>query len=558
MKQLGRMPIPWRLRAQLILSSVAINSLMLVLPIATLQIYDRVLTHPESGTLLMLALGVCGAVLLETALRLARARVTSGIAQAYEQRHSERLMAHVLAAWVRSAQQRHSGEYVQALGAIGRMREYAMQRLIALSVDVPYLLLFLCLLGVVGGILVVVPLLAVTLFTTLVLYWGVQSRHAIHARNLADERRYGFILEALGGIHVIKSMGLEPRFSGRFRSLQLESGRHTLMIAWLNHMLANGGAMFSQAMVVLVVACGAPLVLQGKLTMGELIACVLLSGRLVQPLQHALVCWMGYQEYEQARAQIGRITSLPLQEFYAAHELHHYVGRVVVERLSFHYSEEEPSVLEHVSFTLEPGEAVLLAGDVNSGRSTLIKLLAGLLEPTQGRVWVDGANPARLLPQQLARHIACLTPEPVLLRGTILQNITGYDPALNERAQEIARLIGLDQLIAQLPGGYETLLDGGQEEMIPPGFRQRVAIARALLHKPKLILFDQADRSLDREGYHQLFRLLARVKGRATLLLVSDDQNLARLCDRTLRLRAGRLMPVLSGPPRLQLVTKRG
>lgn len=555
-----RMQLSWPIRAQLVLSSMAINTLMLVLPIATLQIYDRVLTNPESGTLPMLALGVTVAIFLETLLRLTRSRLTSGLAQAYEQQCSEQLVARVLASWVSSAKQRHSGEYVQALGAVGRIKEYALQRLITLSVDVPYIVLFLCLLGVIGGVLVVVPLMAVLLFSALVLYWGIELRRAIHARNRADETRYGFMLEALGGVHVIKSFGLEPRFMQRFRALQLHAGRSGFVIAWLNHSLAAGGAMFSQIIVVLVVATGAPLVMHGTLSMGELIACVLLSGRLIQPLQHALVCWMGYQEYEQAHAQIDKITHVPLQPLTEQTLETERTGNVRIDKVSFCYGQDEPWVLHDASLTLYPGEAVALGGENSSGRTTLMKLLAGILEPTHGRVRVDGREPATMLPHLLAQHVAYLAPEPVLLRGTIVQNLTCFNPAMAERAHEIARLIGLDQLVSQLPAGYDTMLDGAQEEIIPPGFRQRTAMVRALLHKPKLILFDQADRSLDREGYHQLFRLLARLKGKATMLLVSDDQNLIRLCDRKLTLRNGALHAFTNehGAAHLQLVRKAG
>jgi ATP-binding cassette subfamily C protein LapB len=152
--------------------------------------------------------------------------------------------------------------------------------------------------------------------------------------------------------------------------------------------------------------------------------------------------------------------------------------------------------------------------------------------------------------------VAYLGAEPVLLRGTIMQNLTCFDNAMQARAHELAQFIGLDGLVAQLPHGYETMLEGGQSETIPPGVRQRVAMVCALLHKPRLILYDQADRSLDREGYHQLYRLFARLKGKATLLLVSDDQNMLRLCDRVLVMEDGVLAPRMGAPgaPHLRLV----
>jgi ATP-binding cassette subfamily C protein LapB len=547
--------LPWRLRMELIASSVAINTLMLAMPVATLQIYDRVLPRPGGGTLVMLAVGVAGAILLEMALRLARARVTNAIGRQYERRHSAQLVAHALGSWVLPARQCESGEYVQAMGAIARMKDYAVQRLIALSVDVPYVVLFLALLGVIGGPLALVPLVAMVAFALLVVHWGLRLRRAIAERNAADEQRYGFMLETLAGAHAIKALGLEPRFTHRFQHLQWQAGRSGLAIAWINHTMAAMAAIFSQMMVVAVVAVGAPLVIENQLSMGALIACVLLSGRLVQPLQHALVCWMGYQEFEQARQQVMRITALPLQPMREQEEAA-IRGRVVWSGLGFRYRPEMPMVVQGVQLEVQPGEAVGICGPAGAGRTTLLKLLAGLLDPTEGDVRVDSMNPAHWLPQQLVRHVAYLGAEPVLLRGTIMQNLTCFDNAMQARAHELAQFIGLDGLVAQLPHGYETMLEGGQSETIPPGVRQRVAMVCALLHKPRLILYDQADRSLDREGYHQLYRLFARLKGKATLLLVSDDQNMLRLCDRVLVMEDGVLAPRMGAPgaPHLRLV----
>lgn len=528
-------------QAALIGSSLAINTLMLALPIATLQIYDRVLTHPDSGTLPMLATGVVLAVLMEATLRLLRARVTGSAAHAYEKNASEQLMAHVLGSWVGPAQQRHHSEYLQAMSALGRMKEYALQRLIAISVDIPYMLLFLTVLALIGGVLVVVPLIAVSLFGVLVLRWGMKLRSAIATRNAQDEIRYGFMLESMSGAHVMKSLGIEPRFIEKYQQLQQPVSRSGFTIAMLNHTLANGAAMFSQIMVVLVVACGAPLVMHGTISMGGLIACVLLSGRLIQPLQHALSCWMSYQEFETAQQQSARLQALPLQPMKMGADYNEHDGHVAIENISYSYEQDITPVLEQVTLYVQSNEILGISGEAGSGRTTLLKLVAGLMPPDTGSVRISGLDPVQLMPSALSQHVAYLTSDAVLFRGTLLQNLSGFDPEMQSRAIELSKLIGLDALIAQLPAGYDTRLEGSPADVIPPGLRQRVALVRALRHKPKLILYDQADRSLDRDGYHQLFSLLARLKGKATMLLVTDDKNLLRLADRRIMLHGANL-----------------
>lgn len=538
--------LSYRTRVALIASSFAINSLMLALPIATLQIYDRVLTNPDSGTLPMLAMGVVAAVAMEAAMRLLRARVTGASAHAYENETSDHLVAHVLGSWVAPAQQRHHSEYLQALSALGRMKEYALQRLIAVSVDVPYMGLFLMVLALVGGWLVAVPLLAVSAFGALVACWGMRLRQAIATRNKQDEARYGFMLESMTGAHVMKSLGVEPRFIERYHALQQPVSQSGFRIALLNHAMANAAALFSQVMIVLVVACGAPLVMHGALSMGGLIACVLLSGRLLQPLQHMLACWMSYQEFETAQEQVKDIRALTLQpmENVVAQEQD---GRLEMRGVSYCYGPEVPPVLDQITLEVRANEVVGISGEAGSGRSTLLRIIAGLLPPQEGSVRISGLDPAKLLPNTLSRHVAYLTADATLLRGTVMQNLSGFEPSMHARAIELSKIIGLDSLISQLPGGYDTQLEGSPADVIPPGLRQRVALVRTLRYKPKLILYDQADRSLDREGYHQVFSLLARLKGRATMVLVTDDKNLLRIVDRRLMLRDGKLH-ALSAP----------
>lgn len=527
-------------RFALISSSLGINTLMLALPLATLQIYDRVLTHPGSGTLPMLAMGVLVAVIVEAIMRLLRARLTGAIAHAYERDTSDHLLAHVLGSWVGPAQQRHHSEYLQAMSALGRMREYALQRLIVVSVDIPYMLLFFTILALVGGVLVIVPLLAISAFCLLVVQWGLRLREAITTRNALDEARYTFMLESMAGSHVMKSLSMEPRFIERYQILQQPVSRTGFTIAMLNHTMANSAALFSQIMIVLVVACGAPLVMHGILSMGGLIACVLLSGRLLQPLQHALGCWMSYQEFETAKRQVENIHALPLQPM-AQDEAQPYDSYVAIEHVSFRYGPDVPPVLDDVTLHIQENEILGLSGSAGSGRSTLLRMIAGLVAPHEGTVRVQGIDPVRLMPDLLSHHIAYLTSEAVLFRGTVMQNLSGFDPEMSARVTELSKIIGLDVLLAQLPSGYETQLEGSAADAIPPGLRQRVALIRALRHKPKLILYDQADRSLDHDGYHQVFSLLARLKGKATMVLVTDDKNLLRIADRRVLLHNGKL-----------------
>lgn len=543
---------PSRVRLEMILSSLAINILVLSMPIMTLQVYDRVITHKGSGTMLMLTLGIIAAVAIDTALRLARAYVTDEGSAAFEYGRSEQLMRQTVGAWADEADRLSVGDYVQAMGAAARMKEYAAMRMIAMAVDGPFFLLFIGVITYIGGWLVMAPLLLMGGFGYAIWRTGQQLLSALGRTDTMDTARYSFVLEALTGIHTIKALGVESVFARRFRMMLGRSSGVAARVALLNQRLAAFGALFAQSVVIVVVVCGAPMVIGGSLSLGGLIACVLLSGRLIQPLQHALMLWVHHQEYRFALQRIGRMARLQQQH---CQPLPLEAPQGAVECVEVIYAKDvtAPMLLDHLNLSIKPGEAIAMRGKEGAGRGSFLKLLAGVMKPSHGSVRVDGIDPALLDGESLVRRVAYLPTESVLLRGTVMENLTGFNPEWEPRAREIAQLLGLDPLIVRLPQGYDTPLEGGHSEMIPPGFCQRIAIARALRAKPKLILFDRADRSLDRDGYQHVFDLLARVKGRATLVMVSDDENLIRLCDRVVTLEEGRLIPERTERPYLSL-----
>lgn len=209
---------------RLVASSFAINTLMLAMPIMTLQVYDRIMTHKYGGTLAMLSIGIVVAVAVETLLRAARSYLFAHASAAYEYRSMKDIMEKVANARLLPALRKGTGEYVQAIAALARMKDFAGERLVTFAVDVPYMVLFMALLTYIGGWLAVVPFTLALLFVGVAWFFGKRLQQAISARNASDERRYGAMLEALSGIHTIKAMGLEPRFCRDFEYLQTEAG----------------------------------------------------------------------------------------------------------------------------------------------------------------------------------------------------------------------------------------------------------------------------------------------------------------------------------------------
>jgi ATP-binding cassette subfamily C protein LapB len=297
-------------------------------------------------------------------------------------------------------------------------------------------------------------------------------------------------------------------------------------------------------MVTSVISAGAWFVLQGYLSTGGLIATLLLSGRIMQPVQKTLTLWARYQNYILARKHLEELFATPQQKIITHEDVvdHMPDGRLGIYDLSFQHKNEDKPVFTNLNLKLERGDSILISGAHGCGKTTLLNLIAGIFPPAGGEIYIDGENINTYEPEELVNHVGYIRTRTLIFRGTIRDNITCFGQTDEKKAKEVAALLNVDKDVAQLPGGFDTFLSGNNTDSIPPGLKQRIAMVRVLATKPRLILFDNADRSLDKEGYAMIYSLLARLKGKASMVLVSDDRNIRSLAERHYTLSQGRLV----------------
>ena len=314
------------------------------------------------------------------------------------------------------------------------------------------------------------------------------------------------------------------------------------------YMSFNIGAVFSHLMVASVISAGAWFVLNDMLTTGGLIAILLLSGRMMQPIQKALALWARYQDYSLARGYMEELFSTPqyIRGLDFAAELTPIVPdcHVVLENATFRYASQEKPILENINLELRRGEAVLISGVHGCGKSTLLNVMAGIYPVEDGRVMVDGQRIQGYRSEDLVRHIGYVRSNPLIFRGTIRDNITCFGQTNERQAREVAALLNVDKDVAALPSGFDTFLSGNDTDNITQGLKQRIAIVRVLATRPRIILFDNADRALDKEGYAMIYSILARIKNKVSMVIVSDDRNLRGLTERHYRLENASLVEV--------------
>lgn len=528
--------------SDLLLSSFTINILSLALPTMTLQIYDRILPNPGSGTLPVLITGVCVAVVLETMLRLTRGYVMGWAGASFEHRLNCRAMSHILDSDLSQPFSHSIGENLNRLSCIGRLKDFYNGYSMITGFELLFVPMFLALIIYIAGPLAIMPATILMAFTVITLAQGRNLRKQLLERDLDDDRRYDFLIESLEGIHTIKSFGIENIFARRYEALEQQSTIANFDVTESSSMAFNTGALFSNLMVGSVIAAGAYFVINGTITTGALIATILLSGRIMQPVQRALSLWAKYQDYTLSRQKVESIFEIPLRT-QAPHEGEPPAreGTLSLDNVSFRRGDNHEWLLEDISLETKRGECLALSADNSASLSAFLDLISGLYAPSRGAIMLDGLNIQQYQSENLIGHIGYIQTEGTIFRGTIRDNLTCFNQIDNKKVQEISALLQLDREIAGLPAGYDTFLSGNNTDTIPPGLKQKICMARVLASKPRIIIFDNADRSLDRAGYNLVYNLLTRLKGKATLIISSDDQNLTAHATRRLHIENNRL-----------------
>jgi ATP-binding cassette subfamily C protein LapB len=274
---------------------------------------------------------------------------------------------------------------------------------------------------------------------------------------------------------------------------------------------------------------------------GGLAACVLLSGRIMQPVQRALSLWARFQSFFIDKRELRDIFKLEQPHHSSTSLIKKPEGRLIFNDVTFGFDPKGPPLFSGINLDLKPGDSIAISGTSGSGKTTLFNLAIGLIQPAEGSILVDGASPHLVNPTILNSHIGYLPERGTIFYGTIRENLTFFGTIDEQDAMTASRFLGIDEAVAILPAGYETQLTDNVTDPVPPGLKQRIAIARVLANKPRIILFDNADRGLDKHGYNLIFSLLGRLRPRTVMLIISDDRNILRLADNEYFLVKGKL-----------------
>jgi ATP-binding cassette, subfamily B, bacterial HlyB/CyaB len=529
---------------RVLVASFFLQLFALVSPLFFQVVVDKVLVNRSMSTLDVLMIGLITISVFETILGILRTYVFSHTTNRIDVELGARLFRHLTALPIAYFQARRVGDSVARVRELENIRNFITSSALTLVIDLFFTFVFL------GVMAVYSPFLTVVVLATFPLYIGISVLATpIFRSRLAEKFERGaenqaFLVESISGVETYKAMAVEPQMQRRWEE-QL-AGYVSASFRVLN--LGNIASQLVQCVNKLAIAgvlyFGARLVINGNLTVGELVAFNMLAARVSAPVLRLAQIW---QDFHQARLSIARLgdilNSTPEPTYNSAQTaLPPIRGDIVFEHVSFRYRIDGPTVLQDVTLRMPAGQIVGIVGPSGSGKSTLTKLVQRLYVPENGRVSVDGIDLNVVDPAWLRRQIGVVLQENVLFNRSVRENIALADPAIPiERIIAAAELAGAHDFILELPNGYDTVL-GERGSTLSGGQRQRIAVARALVTNPRILILDEATSALDYESERIIQQNMAAMAKGRTVIIIAHRLSSVRRADRIMTIDNGRLV----------------
>ena len=528
-------------------AGLLVNVLAIATALYIMNVYDRVVPNNAFETLLVLAIGTAVAVGFEFCARSLRAYFLDAAGRKADLVLGSRIFAQALGIEL-GARPASTGAFAAQLREFEAVRDFITSATLTAVMDLPFVAFFIFVVALIGGPIYLVPLTAVpvVLLVGLLAQWPLAR--AIRQNMQESAVRHGLLVESIENAEAVKTMRAEGLLRARYERSAAAAGRSANRARQVSALVINFTTTTLQLVTVGMVFWGVYLIAEGRLTVGALVACVILIGRGMAPLQQFAALMTRYQQARTAYFTLqGLMAQRPERDPRARYTpLDDVAGAVSMQDVEFAYPESKLACLKDVSFGIEPGEHVGILGRVGSGKSTLLRLIAGLYPPSAGVVRLEGLDIEQLDPADLRRHIGYVAQEPHLFNGSLRDNIALGDPQADDASvMAAARIAGLEPLIANHPAGLHLGV-GERGRALSGGQRQAVACARALLLVAPVLLLDEPTSAMDHNMEQRFVEEMRRFAAGRTLLLVTHKPSMLALVDRVLVVDGGRI--ALDGP----------
>ena len=534
----------WRPYGPVMFAAFLVNVLSLSGIIFSMQVYDRVIPAQSYPTLYVLASGVMLAVVFGFLLRVARGHIMDVLGKRADMRVSDRVFSHALRLR-NSAVPRSTGSFISQLRELEQIREMITSSTISTIVDLPFFFMFIIVLAIIAPQLAwIAPVAAVLMVLPGIL---LQKKLAMLANQSAHEStlRNAVLVESVQGLEDIKLMQAENRFLQQWNSyirITAESGLRTRQ---LSQGLISWGITIQSLVYAAVILFGAPLVIEGDMTTGAMVAASMLASRMIAPMANLCGVLARWQQVKAAKQGLDSIMQLPVEtqrdESLVHQDIFH--GHYLFENAQFRYHSDDQRIpLRITRLEIQQGERVAVLGRNGAGKSTLLQALAGGVDLVSGDVRLDNLSMTQIDMADLRRNIGFLSQNARLFYGTLRENLTlGAPHASDEAIFEVLEISGAGNFVKHLPKGLDhAIMEGGTG--LSGGQRQSILLARMLLRSPNIVLLDEPTASLDDHTEREFIQRLGQWLGNRTLIVATHRVPMLELVERVLVLKEGQLV----------------
>jgi ATP-binding cassette subfamily C protein LapB len=528
---------------QVLIAAAVSNFLGLSTSLFIMVVYDMVVPNQAIESLIALTIGVLIALGFDFIIKTTRANFIDKAGKKADARMS-RLIFDQLMNMNLASKSAKSGALASTVREFESLRDFFTSATLVAVVDLPFLFLFIYIIYLIGGPLAYVPLAAVPIVILTGIF--VQPFLAkISSESLeSGMSKQGVLVETLNGLETIKATGSASLMKKRFQDATSSQSELGLKGRMISQFAINSAMSVQQVAQIAIIFYGVFLIQDGIVTMGALIATVILAGRTLAPLTQLANALTRVNSSRAAFRNINELMNKPRDKSSTDSPLSRPIlnGRIEFKNVSFRYPKAAEITIKDLSFIVEPGEKVAILGKMGSGKSTIARLLCGLYQPDSGSILIDGVDIRQIDPADIRRNVGFMLQETWLFSGSIKENIQmGFAEYADEHILKVAKLSGVDEFVRGNPSGYDFKLRE-RGEGLSGGQRQSINLARALLHTPATLILDEPTSSMDSATEKLVLDNLIEWMGDRTLIAITHRNTLVRLATRVLVIDQGTLV----------------
>lgn len=535
-----------------IIASFLINIFVLSTPLFTMNVYDRVIPNNAKDTLWLLAIGVLVIYVIDIILKFLRSYFLETAAKKTDIIASSIIFEKVLDLKMSSVPN-SVGALANVLKEFESIRGFLTSSTIALLIDIPFIFIFLIAIYFIGGALVMVPISIIIIILIYTYYAKLKLANSIKESYDAGSNKNAVLIESLSSIETIKSLGATGYSQWRWEEATSKIADKSIKSKMISSSITSVTSFLVQLNTVALVILGTYMISDNNLSMGGLIATIIISSRCISPMGQVSSLLSTFQHTKTTYEALNDIMNLPVEhpqgkKFVARPE---YRGKIDFRNVTFTYPGADKETLTNISFSVEPGEKVAIIGKIGSGKSTIEKLMVSLYHPDEGSILIDNIDIKQLDPSELRKNIAYVSQESLLFDGTVKENIVYRTPHIDDdKILEAAQISGVLDFVNKHPKGLDMPV-GERGSFLSGGQKQAIAIARSILLPYPIVLLDEPTSSMDMSTESRFINNIRKYQQNKTVLLVTHKTSLLRLVDRIIVLEDGKI--VLDGKKEIVL-----